>query len=72
MPTYEYKCSACGHRFEAVQSMTEEPLTECPKCGKTVNRVIGRNVLISFKGSGFYVTDSSTSGAEKAPAEKKA
>ena len=33
MPTYEYACTACGHRLEAVQSFTDDPLTECPECG---------------------------------------
>lgn len=58
MPTYEYKCNDCGHRFEFVQSMLENPLAICPQCDGHVQRVISRNVGISFKGAGFYVTDS--------------
>ncbi|MDR1307890.1 MAG: zinc ribbon domain-containing protein [Treponema sp.] len=57
MPTYEYECKSCGHSFEAFQSMTEEPLKECPRCGKEVRRLINGGGGIIFKGSGFYVTD---------------
>jgi putative FmdB family regulatory protein len=57
MPTYEYACEKCGERFEVVQSMTEDPLTTHDGCGGTVARVFGA-VGISFKGSGFYRTDS--------------
>lgn len=58
MPTYVYKCEDCEHTFEARQSFSDDPLTECPSC-KTggVRRVIN-NVGIVFKGSGFYITDS--------------
>lgn len=62
MPTYEYRCKACGHTFDAYQAFTDDPLTECPECGGLVKKVFG-NVGISFKGSGFYKTDSRTSGA---------
>lgn len=34
MPFYEYQCRVCGHRFEAMQKMSEAPLTECPECHK--------------------------------------
>ncbi len=57
MPTYEYECKSCAHSFEAIQSMAEDPLKECPECGKEVRRVIGGGMGIIFKGSGFYVTD---------------
>jgi putative FmdB family regulatory protein len=57
MPTYEYACTACGHRLEAVQSFTDDPLTECPECGSPLRKVYG-NVGIVLKGSGFYKTDS--------------
>ena len=62
MPTYEYKCQSCGHELEAIQSMRDDALTLCPHCNKSsLRRLISRNVGISFKGSGFYVTDSSSS-----------
>lgn len=57
MPTYTYECSACGHRYDAFQSMKAEPDTECPRCSGRVDRVFGAGTGIVFKGSGFYVTD---------------
>ena len=57
MPTYEYACTACGHRLEAVQKFTDDPLTECPECGAPLRKVYGA-VGIVLKGSGFYKTDS--------------
>ena len=56
MPTYEYVCKQCGHLFEIVQSMRDEPLTECPECGGELRKVFAPPA-ISFKGSGFYATD---------------
>lgn len=59
MPTYEYECAGCGHNFDAFQSMSEDPLKECPSCGKpSLKRLVGGGIGIIFKGSGFYVTDS--------------
>jgi len=57
MPTYEYKCVACGHRFERFQSMKADPLTECEECGGKVKRLISAGGGLIFKGSGFYATD---------------
>jgi putative FmdB family regulatory protein len=57
MPTYEYVCTACGHRFEAVQSFSDPALTTCPSCQGALRKVFG-NVGIVLKGSGFYKTDS--------------
>ena len=57
MPTYEYACTACGHQLEAVQSFTDEPLSQCPVCGGKLRKVFS-SVGIVFKGSGFYRTDS--------------
>jgi putative FmdB family regulatory protein len=58
MPTYEYKCSACGHAFEQFQSMTAPPVKRCPQCGKAkVKRLLGTGAGVIFKGSGFYTTD---------------
>jgi len=56
MPIYLYECDSCGLRFEKLQRMTEEPLSDCPECDGQVHRVI-QPVGIIFKGSGFYVTD---------------
>ncbi|MDO8749260.1 MAG: zinc ribbon domain-containing protein [Candidatus Omnitrophota bacterium] len=71
MPTYEYECKSCGHRFEKSQSMLDKPLRKCPECAKGVRRVIGNGAGIIFKGSGFYATDYRKSGySEKEKSEK--
>jgi putative FmdB family regulatory protein len=57
MPTYEYECKKCSHTFEAFQSINDEPLKKCPKCGKSIRRIIFGGAGVIFKGSGFYVTD---------------
>ena len=58
MPTYEYQCDACEHNFDEFQSMSDEPLKKCPKCGKKkLRRLFGAGAAIIFKGSGFYQTD---------------
>ena len=57
MPTYQYACTACDHRFDAVQSFTDASLTECPECGGKLRKLYG-SVGVVFKGSGFYRTDS--------------
>ncbi|MBL6279016.1 FmdB family transcriptional regulator [Micromonospora fiedleri] len=63
MPTYQYACTACGHQLEAVQSFSDEPLTECPACEGRLRKMFN-SVGIVFKGSGFYRTDSRSSGSE--------
>jgi putative FmdB family regulatory protein len=63
MPTYDYECRSCHHTFEAFQSIKEEPLKKCPKCGKSVRRLFGGGLGIIFKGSGFYTTDNKRSSA---------
>ncbi len=57
MPTYDYACDTCGHRFDVFQSIKDEPLKNCVNCGSSVRRVIGSGGGIIFKGSGFYVND---------------
>jgi putative FmdB family regulatory protein len=57
MPTYEYECLDCKYRFEEFQTMTEEPLKVCPRCGGKLQRLIGTGAGIIFKGKGFYHTD---------------
>ena len=67
MPLYEYRCDK-GHTFEVIQKMTDDPVSECEKCGKPVQRVF-HPVAVHFKGSGFYNTDYGKKGS-KAAAEK--
>lgn len=56
MPTYGYRCNACGYEFEVFQSITADPLDTCPECSGQIRRIIFP-VGIVFKGPGFYVTD---------------
>jgi putative FmdB family regulatory protein len=71
LPTYEYACTACGHRLEAVQTFTDDPLTECPECGAALRKVYGA-VGIVLKGSGFYKTDSRAASGSNGSREKSA
>jgi putative FmdB family regulatory protein len=68
MPTYEYRCTACGQHVEAVQSFTDDPLTECGVCGGELRKVFAP-VGIVFKGSGFYKTDNRSSGSSSKKSE---
>ncbi len=61
MPTYEYACTSCGQHTEVVQSFSDDPLTECPLCGGQLRKVFG-SIGIVLKGSGFYKTDSRSTG----------
>jgi putative FmdB family regulatory protein len=80
VPIYEYLCQDCSYRFELKQSMKDDPVAACSKCGKSVSRIISAPAIM-FKGSGWYVTDysdkmkpptgessDSTSGTKKEPA----
>jgi putative FmdB family regulatory protein len=64
VPTYEYRCKHCGEHLEVVQSFDDDALTTCRSCGGRLRKVFG-SIGITFKGSGFYKTDSrgSSSGA---------
>lgn len=67
MPTYEYRCKACGHQLEIVQAFTDAALTTCPVCAAEELRKVFGSVGIAFKGSGFYKNDSrSTSSSTSA------
>ncbi len=70
MPIYEYECEHCGVRFEKLQRMIEDSLTECPECGGHIHRVM-QPVGVIFKGSGFYVTDNKGKSSTNIPANKK-
>ena len=67
MPIYEYRC-ADGHTFEVLQSMADDPVTECEVCGKPVERVF-HPIAVHFKGSGFYTTDYAKKGAASKSSE---
>ena len=69
MPTYAYVCTACDHAFEAVQAITDDALTDCPSCGGSLRKKF-HPVGVTFKGSGFYRTDSraGSSGSTATPA----
>jgi putative FmdB family regulatory protein len=73
VPTYQYACTACGHRFDAVQSFSDASLTDCPECAGRLRKVFS-SVGIVFKGSGFYRTDSrvGSGSSEKSSAEPAA
>jgi putative FmdB family regulatory protein len=58
VPTYEYECDACHHRFDELQSFSDPPLKTCPECKKNkLRRLFGTGAAVLFKGSGFYETD---------------
>jgi putative FmdB family regulatory protein len=67
VPTYQYACTACGHRFDAVQSFSDNALTECPECSGKLRKLFG-SVGVVFKGPGFYRTDSRNGTTATAPA----
>lgn len=72
MPTYDYQCDSCGNTWELFQSITAEPVSKCPECGKKkARRLFGTGAALVFKGSGFYETDyRSESYKKSAEAEK--
>jgi putative FmdB family regulatory protein len=72
MPTYEYECQHCGHRFEKFQSITDAALKKCPACGKrALRRLIGAGAGVIFKGSGFYQTDYRSDAYRKSAEKEK-
>jgi len=76
MPTYDYRCDACGNVFEVFQSFSEDPLSKCPEgnCAGEVKKIFSAPG-ISFKGSGFYKNDSrsksSSSSSSSSSSEPK-
>src|SRR5438552_1930849 len=84
MPTYDYVCDACDHKFELFQSITDNAKRKCPECKKPkLRRLFGTGAAVMFKGSGFYTTDyrsdsykkqasADKSAAESKPADSKA
>ena len=70
MPTYEYECRRCGHRFEKFQPITAAPVKTCPQCRGRVARLLSGGSGIIFRGSGFYQTDYKKSPAASTGAGK--
>jgi putative FmdB family regulatory protein len=67
MPTYDYLCDSCGHKFELFQSIKDEAIRKCPECKKLkLRRLFGTGAAIMFKGSGFYQTDYRSDSYKKA------
>lgn len=66
MPTYEYECLRCGHRFDLFQKISEPPRKRCPKCRGKIQRRIGTGAGVIFKGPGFYATDYRSESYKKA------
>ena len=78
MPTYDYLCDACQHKFELFQGINDSVKKKCPQCGKSkLRRLFGTGGAIMFQGSGFYKTDyrsesyKSSAAADKPPSESK-
>ena len=73
MPTYDYRCAACGHELETFQSINEPALRKCPKCGKSkLERQIGAGAGVLFRGGGFYQTDYRSDSYKKGEGAEKA
>ena len=71
MPTYQYACPDCGYKFEQKQKFTDDPVKKCPRCERRhVYRVVGQ-VAVTFKGSGWYITDSKSSSEKHTLEHKK-
>ena len=71
MPTYEYRCTNCGHQFEMRQGFDAESRQGCPQCGNVAKRLLFAPPIV-FKGSGFYVTDSKKGSSVTVPAAEPA
>lgn len=70
MPTYSYACTECDHRFDAVQSFSDDSLTVCPECSGRLRKVFNA-VGVVFKGGGFYRTDSRNGSSGSVPSGKE-
>jgi putative FmdB family regulatory protein len=72
MPTYDYQCDACDHKFELYQGINDPKKKKCPECGKLkLRRLLGTGAAVVFKGSGFYQTDYRSDSYHKAKAADK-
>ena len=71
MPIYEYQCKSCGHEFESIQKISENPLKDCPECAKPELQKLVSAAGFRLKGSGWYETDFKHKGNKKNLAENK-
>jgi len=71
MPAYDYRCQACGNRFDVWQKITDDPIQVCPKCSGHVQRIIHATGIV-FKGAGFYSTDQRGATTAALPADDAA
>ncbi len=68
---YEYRCDACGHRFERIQKFSDSPIEVCPSCGAHSVQKLLSSPAIQFKGSGFYITDYARKGEKQTDSADK-
>ena len=71
MPIYEYLCGACGHQLEALQKMTDAPLTDCPACHKLKLTKLVSAAGFELKGTGWYATDFKNKGKPEVKSDNK-
>jgi putative FmdB family regulatory protein len=71
MPIYEYECQACGHKKEALQKISDDPLTECPECGKSELKKLISAAGFRLKGAGWYETDFKSGNKKNIAGESK-
>jgi len=57
MPIYEYQCTECGYQTEVLQKISDEPLKDCPECGKPAMKKMVSAAAFRLKGGGWYETD---------------
>jgi len=65
MPIYEYRCEGCGKEIEVMQKITDDPMSVCPGCGGSLQRLISNTSFI-LKGTGWYATDYARKGSSAA------
>jgi putative FmdB family regulatory protein len=70
MPIYEYECQSCGHRMEALQKMSDAPLTDCPNCAKSTLKKMISAAGFRLKGDGWYETDFKSAGQKNLAGDK--
>lgn len=65
MPIYEYRCDACGHEMDALQKLSDPPLTDCPACGSPSLKKLISAAGFRLKGGGWYETDFKQGGQKR-------